>query len=356
MSQATIDEQRVEEFGEQILRDDSRIMLLPLAYIGDQLDLFQDLHEEGPLSVEGLAEVSGCNARYLEEWLSAMASAGWIEYDPDGDTFDLSPEHALFLADEESQHYLAGHFEWGQAMAEMADDIKACFETGDGVAMEDHHPKVPKAIDRGTAPAFKNFLPEVWITELLPELDEQLREGARVADVGCGSGRSLVEMAHEYPESTFEGFEPNEESAQRARTKAKEHGLDDQITVKTEPASALPEAAYDLVCTFDVIHDLVDPQGVINDLSAALKPGGTYLMQEFNASEDLEDMQGPLGTLIYSFSTMYCMTVSLAHDGAGIGTCMGERLPREMCETAGFSSFEKLDFDHPFYVVYAARK
>lgn len=353
---ADLDQQKVDEFAGQMLMDGSRMMLVPLAYIGDQLDLFESLHEAGPLTPEGFAEVTGLNARYLEEWLSAVASAGWVEYDTDEGTFALPPEHALFLVDEESPHYLAAFLEQARAMAQMADDMMECFRSGDGLTLEEHHPDMPRLIDRVGAPAFKNFLPQVWIGELLPDVDQRLREGARVADVGCGSGRALVEMARAYPDSTLEGFEPNEASAERARRCVREEGLEDRVTVHNSPASELETETYDLVTTFDVIHDLPEPQAVIDDLHAALKHGGTYLMQEINASEDLADMQGPLGTLLYSVSTMYCLTVSLAHDGAGIGTCMGESLPREMCREAGFESFERLPFEHPFFVVYAARK
>jgi len=350
-----LDQDRVDEFAGRILNDGSRMMLAPLAYIGDRLNLFESLYEEGPLTPEAFGEVTSCDARYLEEWLSAMASAQWIEYDPERGTFDLPPEHALFLVDEDSVHYLAGFLEQAHAMAEMADDLMNCFRSGGGLTMEQHHPDMPRLIDRAGAPAFKNFLPDVWIGELLPEVDRRLREGGRVADVGCGSGRALTEMARGYPNSRFEGFEPNEASAERARRRVRKEGLEDRITIHASPASAMSPDNYDLVTTFDVIHDLPEPQAVIDAIRAALRPGGTYLMQEINASEKLEDMRGPLGTMLYSISTMYCLTVSLAHDGAGIGTCMGESLPRDMCGEAGFASFERLPFEHPFFVVYAAR-
>lgn len=351
-----LDQQKIDAFGEQMLTDVSRMMLLPLAYIGDQLDLFGCLHEDGPLTPEELGKITSCNVRYLEEWLSAMASVGWLDYDPEERTFNLPPEHALFLSEKESTHYMAPFLEWGRAFGQMADEILDCFRSGGGIALEDHHPDTPRLIDRLSAPKFTNFLTDVWIADLLPDLHQKLMEGARVADVGCGLGMALIEMGREYPNSVFEGFEPDETSAERSRRRVREEGLEDRVTVHTSPASALDQNTYDLVTTFDVIHDLPAPQRVINDIYEAIKPGGTFLMQEMNASENLEEMHGPLGTMLYSISTMYCLTVSLAHDGAGIGTCMGESLPREMCREAGFVSFERLEFDHPFHVIYTSNK
>lgn len=155
---AGLDQQKVDEFAGQILTDSSRMMLVPLAYIGDRLDLFESLHEAGPVTPEGFAAVTGLDALYLEEWLSAVASAGWAEYDVDAETFALPPEHALFLVDEESPHYLAAFLEQARAMAQMADDLMECFRSGDGLTLEEHHPDMPRLIDRVGASAFKNFI------------------------------------------------------------------------------------------------------------------------------------------------------------------------------------------------------
>jgi hypothetical protein len=78
-------------------------------------------------------------------------------------------------------------------------------------------------------------------------------------------------------------------------------------------------------------------------------------MLEINASANLENNLHPMGKFFYSISTMYCMTVSLAHGGAGLGTCMGEDKPRHMCQNAGFSHFRKLNFEHPLAVLHEVK-
>lgn len=355
MPTGNIDEARLNAFGESLVNDVGSMLLGNLAYIGDQLGLFKHLSGKGSMTPDQLADAASCNRRYIREWMSAMAAAGWLEYDAGNGSFTLPPEHAVLLTDESHPMYMGGALESIIPMASAAPRILQCFREGGGISMSHHHPDMPRVIDRFTAPLLTNFLTKVWIGELMPEVHGRLTTGADAADVGCGSGRALIEMARAYPKSRFTGYEPNSPSAFRALSAAKEEGLIDRINIHNARSDVMADASYDFVTTFDVVHDSVDPQGLIRDIRRALRPGGTYLMQEINTSGALEKNLHPLGKFFYSVSTMYCMTVSLAHGGAGLGTCMGEEKPRQMCENAGFSSFEKLPFEHPIAVLFEAK-
>jgi SAM-dependent methyltransferase len=352
MEARPIDEAKMHAFGETLINDLGSMMLGNLAYIGDKLGLFKILAEKSPMTTEQLADAASCNPRYIREWLSAMAAGGWLEYDAGTKSFVLPPEHAPFLADETHPMSMGGSLECVVPMASVTPRILECFRNGGGVAFSHHHPDMPRVIERFTTPLFSNFLTRIWIPELLPEVHKKLTEGADVADVGCGSGRALIEMAKGYPKSRFTGFEPNSPSAFQALNAAKEEGLIDTIHIHNARSDLMKDGAYDLITTFDVVHDSVDPQALIRDVRRAIRADGTYLMLEINASEDLENNLHPMGKFFYSISTMYCMTVSLAHGGAGLGTCMGEAKPRQMCDNAGFSHFRKLDFEHPLAVLY----
>ncbi|MGB0385088.1 MAG: class I SAM-dependent methyltransferase [Ardenticatenaceae bacterium] len=351
----TLDKAKMKAFGQKLMGDISAMALGSLAYIGDKLDLFKQLAESGPITSEGFAERTGCDARYIREWLSAMAASGWIEYDPQTELFTLPPEHVPFLAVENHPRFMGGLLEAIVPFTHVTPAIMDCFQHGGGVAYHEHHPDMPRVIDRISAPHFNNFLTQFWLPKLLPAVHQRLTEGAIVADVGCGTGRALILMAKAYPNSQFTGYEPNGQSAEQAREMIAQAGVEGNAQIVNGAADAMPDQHYDFITTFDVIHDCVDPQTVINDIQRALKADGTYLMQEINASHHLEEMLHPLGRFFYSMSTMYCMTVSLAHGGAGIGTCMGEELPRQMCTQAGFSHFRKLKFKHPSLVLYEIR-
>lgn len=355
MQTQPIDETKMHAFGEALVNDLGSMMLGNLAYIGDQLGLFKILAAKSPMTTEQLSDAASCNPRYIREWLSAMAAAGWLEYDAKTGSFILPSEHVPFLADESHPMFMGGALECVVPLSSVTPRILECFRDGGGVAFSHHHPDMPRVIERFTAPLFSNYLTKVWIPELLPGVHQKLARGADVADVGCGAGRSLIEMAKAYPESRFTGFEPNSPSAFRALKAAKEEGLIDRISIHNARSDLMKDRSYDFIATFDVVHDSVDPQGLIRDIHRALRPDGTYLMLEINASDSLENNLHPMGKFFYSISTMYCMTVSLAHGGAGLGTCMGEAKPRQMCDNAGFSHFRKLDFEHPLAVLYEVK-
>ena len=354
-TQSAFDNARMNAFGEKVLNDAAAMMFGNLAYIGDQLGLFEVMAKSGPMTSDQLAEAASCHPRYIREWLSGMSAAGWVEYDPNTAHFTLPAEHAPFLVDRDHPAYMGGFLEQVNALAHVAPRILECFRQGGGISLADHHPDLPRIIERGTAPWLQNFLTKVWIPELLPDVHQKLLQGARVADVGCGSGKALVLMAEAYPNSRFVGYEPHDKSAERARAAVERAHLEDRVQIITAPSDEMPDRVYDFITTFDVIHDLAVPQKVIDDIRRALKDDGTYLMQEINASHRLEDMLNTMGKLFYSVSTMACMTFSLAQNGAGIGTCMGAELPKQMCAKAGFSNFRRLPFQHPLLVVYEIR-
>ena len=171
-------------------------------------------------------------------------------------------------------------------------------------------------------------------SKLLPQVHQKLCEGAHVADVGCGSAGALAAMASAYPESRFDGYEPDPTTAERASDRIRKDNLSARVRILNAPSGAMPERTYDFITTVEVIHEVGDPQRVIDDIGRALKSDGTYLMVEADVSHRLEDNLQK-GKFLYSVSTMYCLPLSLAGEGAGIGLCMGEKLPREMCARAG---------------------
>ena len=353
--QADFSEARMMAFGEKLVGELATMFFANMAYIGEKLGLFQSMARSGPVTTQQLAEVTSLQARYLQEWLSAMSAAGWIEYDAESRRFTLPPEHAVFFAQTNHPMYMGGALEALGAYGQTIPKIIDCFRNGGGISLSEQHPDVPRITERLSAPLFQNFLTKVWIAQLLPDVHQKLSTGAEVADVGCGAGRALVEMAHAYPRSHFSGYEPDFASAKRARRLVEEVGVKDRVRILNAPSSEMLDQQYDFVTTFEVVHDLANPQSLIEDVRRALKPDGTYLMMEANCSHRLEENLHPIGKLFYSLSTLYCLPYSLAQNGAGIGTCMGEELPRQMCSKAGFSQFRKLNFDHPLEVLYEVR-
>jgi SAM-dependent methyltransferase len=202
---------------------------------------------------------------------------------------------------------------------------------------------------------YDNLLVQQWVPSV-PGLHERLGRGVRWADVGCGAGLALVRLAQAFPASTFVGYDSFEGQLELARRAAADAGVADRVRFELlDGAAGIPER-FDVISTFDVVHDAVDPPALLGAIRAALEPDGVYVVLEVRSADDPADNVGPLATLLYGVSVMYCMTTSLAHGGRGLGTCglPAARL-RELCAQAGFSAVEPIELEDPFNALYAVR-
>lgn len=352
-----IDAERLNAVIGSLVSDYNAAMASALVYIGDRNDLFTAMAQAGPLTPEDLAERTGQSARYITEWLSAMACSGYVEFDPGTERFTLPPEQAFCLANPDSPAYFSGLFEmlptWYRNTGKVAD----AFKSGKGVPQNEYGDEFWRGFERFTRAQFVNHLVQDWIPGI-EGLDAKLRAGARVADVGSGNGQACLILAEAYPNSSFVGFDDYPLAVQNARRRLAEGNLQDRVRFELHDVADNISDRYDLITTFDTVHDMVNPVGALTSIRAALAPDGALLWTEFNVSGDLaENLDNPLNLakFTYSASTLYCMTTSLAEDGAGIGTSMGPHKAEELAREAGFSSFRRLPIEDPFTAVYEAR-
>jgi SAM-dependent methyltransferase len=349
------DDKKAEAFVGKVLGDAVGLTTTALAFIGDELKLWKDLHARGAATSQELADRTGLAERPLREWLSAMASAGYLHYEPTTRRFELPAEHAPALAQEGGPVFFGGVHQEFVALLRPIDRVIDSFRTGKGVPQSAYPEAVFDGMDRFTAGWFENALLPVWIPGI-DGLQGRLEEGIDVADVGCGRGRALIKLAQAFPRSRFVGYDVYGPNVARARANAESAGLSDRVRfVELDAADGLPAPA-DFVTTFDVVHDAVDPGGLLRAIRRALKPQGTYLCLDINCSPQLEDNAGPLGALLFGSSVLYCMSVSLAHGGAALGTC-GLHHPKldELGTAAGFGQIRKLPLENPFNNLYELR-
>jgi len=346
-----IDHERVHRFVETLVNDVGTAMRGGLCYIGDKLGIFKALADAGKVTASELAQRTNLNERYLREWLHAMVTAEYVYYDPWSKTYFLPPEHALALANEDFPFFVGGFMEMIVPTVSMAPRVAEAFRTGKGVPQADYPPEMFESIERGTMPWYRNKLVQEWIPTM-PSVQKKLQNGCEAADTGCGGGLALITMAKAFPKSHFYGFDSHAGSLERARRNAENAGVADRVKFEVLDCKYLPERKFDFVTSFDVIHDSVDPLGVLKSVCKSLRPDGTYLWLEMNCSHEVSENINPVGRFLYSVSTLYCMTVSLAHEGAGIGAAMGEPKARELAQQAGFSHFRRLPIDDPFSMLY----
>lgn len=351
MAAGQFDREKAKQAALQTVADVGTALHSAMCFIGDRLGLFKAMKDAGPLTIDQLASRTGLSARYLREWLNAMAAARYVEYDPAARTYLLTPEYAAVLADEGSPYFVGSYFQVIQATMSVAPKVAEAFRTGKGLTQADYPPWMFQATERNSLPRYKYKLVRKWIAAM-PQVVERLNAGGMAADVGCGGGRAAILMAQAFPKARVCGFDLHPESIERARRNAQESGVADRVSFELANGTELPRGKFDFVTTFDVVHDSVDPVALMSSVRRSLVPGGTYLVQEINISDKVEDNIRPMGKLVYSVSTLYCMTTSLAHGGAGIGAAMGEPKARELAAAAGFGHFRRLPVEDDFAVLY----
>ncbi len=349
-----IDLEKCKQVAQTVIGDVASVVHGALCFIGDRVGLFKAMAGAGPLTVDQLATKSGLSARYVREWLGAMAAAHYVEYDSKADSYLLTPEYAAALADEDSPFFIGSYFQMAQAAVSVAPKVAEAFRNGKGVTQAEYPQSFFEAAERNSRTRYEHKLLRKWIPAM-PQVVEALNAGGLAADVGCGGGRAAIMIAQAFPKARVVGFDIHAESIERARRNAATAGVSDRATFEVANGSGLPPRGFDFVSTFDVVHDSVDPVGLMSGIRHALKPEGTYLVQEINISNEVGDNIRPMGKMVYSVSTLYCMTTSLAHGGAGIGAAMGEPKARELAATAGFSRFTRLPIKDDFAVLYELR-
>ena len=349
-----LDYEKVRSFLGQTVSDVGTATLGALSFIGDRLDLFKAMAASGPVTIDELAARTRLNARYLREWLNAMTAAGYVIHDAETGRYLLPAEHAAVLADETSPFFVGGFLEMIVPAVMQAPKLVRAFRNGKGVPQSAYPPEMFEAIERGSAPWYRHKLTQKWIPTM-PDVKTKLESGGSTLDVGCGSGLAAIAIAKAFPLAQVFGYDNHPGSIERARANAKAEGVGKRVTFKAMDAKRLRGPKFDFVSTFDVVHDSADPVGLLKAIRRALKPDGTYLMLEMNCSPNVNENINFIGKFLYTVSTLYCMTQSLAQSGAGIGAAMGEPKARELAAVAGFTQFRRLPIEDPFSVLYEIR-
>jgi len=345
---------KLNEFLGKAIVDFGATFHAALIRIGDKLGLYKALAAGGPQTPAQLAKKTGTAERYIREWLSAQAAGGYVTYDPPSGTFHLSEEQAFALADESSPAFLPGAFQVALASVKAEDQIAKRFKTGKGMGWHEHHPELFVGTERFFRPGYAANLVATWIPAL-EGVESKLKNGARVADVGCGLGASTILMAKSYPKSEFTGYDYHDKSIKTAKQRAKEAGVGDRVKFEVAKAKNYPGKNYDFVTFFDCLHDMGDPAGASKHVRKSLKSDGTWMIVEPAAGDKLEDNLHPIGRAFYGASTLLCTPASLSQEvGAALGAQAGEKRLREVITSGGFTHFRRAT-QTPFNLIFEAR-
>jgi SAM-dependent methyltransferase len=348
-----VDENRLQEFMQKAVGDLGAAASAVMVLIGDKLGLYKAMAEAGPVTPADLAKLTGTIERYVREWLGNQAAGGYVSYDPATGKYTLPPEQAFALADETSPAFFPGGFQVVAAMFQAEPRISENFKTGQGLDWGDHDHRLFEGTERFFRSSYNGHLISSWIPAL-EGVEAKLKAGAKVADVGCGLGASTILLAKSYPNSKFYGFDYHEPSIEMARERAEKAGVAGRITFETAKSTDFPGEDFDLVCHFDCLHDMGDPEGAGRHVLRTLKKDGTWMIVEPFAGDRSEDNHNPVGRVFYAASTTICVPASLAQDGIALGAQAGEERLREIAVKAGFRRFRRAT-ETPFNMILEAR-
>lgn len=332
-------------FAERMLQAVNDGTLMLMVSIGHRTGLFDKLAELPAATSAQIAAQTGLNERYVREWLGAMVTSGIMVYHPGTRQYHLPKEHAECLTRAAGPNNIASIAQWVAVLGSVEDEVTDAFTHGRGVPYSSYK-RFHEVMASESATTVVGALDE-HILPLLPGIEAKLEQGLNVADVGCGSGLAMMHLAERFPNSNFTGLDFSVEAINHARGIADKRGLQNVQFHVQDAAQWRPTTELDLVFTFDAIHDQARPDIVLANIRRALRPGGVYLMQDIGASSHVQhNTEHPLGTMLYTISCMHCMSVSLAHDGMGLGAVWGKETALEMLAAAGFGRVELKTLDH----------
>jgi 2-polyprenyl-3-methyl-5-hydroxy-6-metoxy-1,4-benzoquinol methylase len=346
-----INEDKLMAFLGRFIGDLGATMAAGNVVIGHNLGLYKAL-AGGPATPEELAHKTGTDQRYITEWLRGQAAGGYVEYD--GETYSLSEEQAFALANPDGGVYAPGAFVLALGALRAESRITEAFRSGGGLGWHEQDTDVFVGCEQFFRPGYVANLVAGW----LPALDgviDKLRTGASVADIGCGLGASTVLMATEYPQARLSGFDYHDKSIDLARKRAADAGVSERIAFEVANAQNFPGTGYDLVTTFDCLHDMGDPLGAATHIRQSLAPDGAWLIVEPFAGNEVTDNLNPVGRVYYNFSTFLCVPNALSQPGGySLGAQAGEQAIADVVMRAGFTRFRRAA-ETPFNIVYEAR-
>jgi len=349
-----IDQDKLHAFLGRAIVDFGATFSAALIRIGDRLGLYKALAKSGPQTPAELAKATGTTERYIREWLSNQAAGGYVTYDAATGKFHLSAEQAFTMADETSPVFLPGAFQVALAAVKAEEKLAENFKSGAGLGWHEHHHSLFEGTERFFRPGYAANLVAAWIPSL-EGVEAKLKNGARVADVGCGLGASTILMAKSYPKSEFVGFDYHEGSIEAAKQRAKDAGVGPRIRFEVSSAKSYPGTGYDFVTFFDCLHDMGDPAGASAHVRSTLKSDGTWMIVEPFAGDKLEENLNPIGRAFYGASTLLCTPASLSQEvGLALGAQAGETRLREVVTSGGFTKFRRAN-ETPFNLVFEAR-
>jgi 2-polyprenyl-3-methyl-5-hydroxy-6-metoxy-1,4-benzoquinol methylase len=347
----------VDQLAERVINETNSAISCLTLYLGHKLDLFNSLRKEGPITTEELSKKTKYSERYLREWLECMTVNGYIDYDPITKRFSISGEHVRVLCDRDSIAYTIPFVYWVPTLSLAMDKLLEAFRTGEGVPYSTYGREVLFAQGEGNRPMFINDIAR-WISSM-PDIESKLRsQGGHIIDVGCGDGWASISLAESFPLIKIDAIDVDLSSINNASKNIEKAGLSDRISVHNVPIEkATLKEKYDLVMTFESVHDMAYPIEALRRMKDLVSANGAVLVSDVKMKDKLEEKNDFAGRLYYNFSVLLCLPQSMEYpNSASTGAAMTPSSFRKYANAAGFSKVDILPIEHIMWQFYRLTK
>jgi len=348
-----MNQQKIDQLAERIINETNSALNCLTLYLGHKLDLFNSLKKVGPVTSSGLAAKTNYSERYLREWLECMTVNGYIEYDPSTNKFSLSEEHATVFCDRENSAYTVPFVYWIPSLSSVIDKLIEAFKTGRGISYSSYGIDLLFAQGEGNRPMFVNDIAR-WISSM-PDIEKKLKsEGGRVLEVGCGDGWASISLAKYFPLIKIDAIDVDSSSISNASKNVKDQGLEERIFLYSTPIENVPiKEKYDLIITFESIHDMAYPIQALRKMKEVVSPNGAVLVGDVKMEDKLQDKNDFAGRLYYNFSVLLCLPQSLIYPNSeATGAAMTPSTFKKYAKGAGFSKIDTLPIEHFIWKFY----
>lgn len=345
LTKQKFDESRAEHFAQRISDVIDAGALCMMLSLGHRSGLLDTMAQLPPSTSDEIAAAARLDERYVREWLASMVTGRVIDYEAGEKTYFLSAEHAASITREGSLGNIGLYSQHVAMLALVQDRLLECFRSGAGM----HYADYPCFHQIMAEDSSLNVLSGLFadVLPLMPGIEARLEQGMDVLDAGCGRGLAISTLAQRYPRSRFVGYDLCGDAIDFAQEHANSLGLSNIQFIQRDLSDYNDREQFDLIMSFDAVHDQRDPQQLISSLYEALRSGGCYLMQDIGGSAYLQNnLDFPLATMLYAISCSHCMPVSLGQNGAGLGTMWGWETAAAMLAEAGFASIDRSVLPH----------